>query len=367
MRKKTVLYIITRSDVLGGASIHLIDLIKFSNKNHFSIHVVIGGNGIVCNILKNLPVCKIYSLKNFHRDISLANDLITVLKIRKIIRKLKPHIIHLHSAKAGVLGRVASLGINLKCYYTVHSWPFTDGISFFSKMLYILIEFIISINSTNLINVCRYDINLARNYLLPYNDKYRLIYNGVSAKNYFFSKKDYTIIKFVMVARFEVPKRQDLVIKALSKSNLKNVLITFIGDGPNLDHCKLLSKSLKVDNQIEYLGFVDPNEIKNHLQKHHIFLLITDREALPLTILEAMSVGLPIIASNVGGISEIFSPNSGTLINPKNVIQDLCSAFEYYLNNNKMITSQSNNSHLEFSQKFKLETMLNKTFNYYNL
>ena len=108
----------------------------------------------------------------------------------------------------------------------------------------------------------------------------------------------------VMVARFEVPKRQDVLLKTLAELTDIPWHLQLIGDGslrPALEH---FVEQNRLSNRVTFLG--NQLDVHSYLEKGHLFVLLSDWEGLPISIIEAMRVGLPIIATNVGGVKELI-------------------------------------------------------------
>jgi glycosyltransferase involved in cell wall biosynthesis len=115
--------------------------------------------------------------------------------------------------------------------------------------------------------------------------------------------------------------------------------LTFIGGGTLLNKFKELSKDMNIDDQVNFLGHLsNPSEIAEKLKASDMFVLPTMTEGLPRVILEAMAIGLPCIATNVGGIPELLSMDC--LIPPNN-INALREKIIYFLNNKKLLEKES--------------------------
>jgi glycosyltransferase involved in cell wall biosynthesis len=369
MKNNTLLYVITRSDVLGGASIHLIDLIRHANKQGYQVHVAMGGKGEFSCYLEQHEQCQVHCLTHLKRELSLVSDFKAIEEIRVLIKSLSPGLVHLHSAKAGLVGRLAVLGLGVPCVFTVHGWPFTDGIPTIRKNVYLSIEWIMSWLPNYIITVSERDRFLAQKYHFANMNKMVAIQNGVAPATNSGKAKyntDDAVIRFAMVARFDVPKCQHVVLDALSRCQDSNLSIDFIGDGPALESCKQQAVSLGVDNRVRFHGFLAAEQVRNVLAQCHGFLLISDWEGLPLTVIEAMSEGLPVIVSDVGGVSELVShEQTGFLIPRDNRVEKLAKVFERYAQQPGLLEQHGEKGLDAYNKQFTLELMLTKTFDLY--
>ena len=106
-----LLYFITRSDVMGGASIHLLSLAQEMKRRGHQVVIYAGGDGVLNTKARWLGL-ECYSLKYLKRRIDVFNDLLSIVEMRKVISKESPDLIHLHSSKAGFIGRLSAVGKN---------------------------------------------------------------------------------------------------------------------------------------------------------------------------------------------------------------------------------------------------------------
>ena len=143
-------------------------------------------------------------------------------------------------------------------------------------------------------------------------------------------------------------KRIDRIIKSIHKVALKNPTIkinwTHIGDGPLLNELSNLAKNEfnLVNIRYKFLGAMKKSEVMNFIEKNYvdIFINTSDFEGLPVSIMEAMSYGIPVIAPNIGGISEIVSNDCGLLLSKESTIDDIADAIEYLYSTCKLMLSR---------------------------
>lgn len=316
---KKILYFITTSE-WGGASQYVYNLCKYEKARGNKVYLVVGSIGKLSNEIQKLGI-KVFIVKEVRKNISPLNDIISIFKIQKLIRKINPDIVHLNSSKAGVIGRIACRNIknkNMKVVFTVHGWSFTDGIpSNFKKFLFRWIERLVSRFTDLFICVSNYDAKIGRrDKVLNSKSNVVVIHNGTlpPQQKAEINHAVHTPIRLVMIARFSKQKRQEQLIKALGQIDKKLFHLTFVGDGETLDECKQLVNELNLSKNITFVGFKD--NVAPYLIKNDVYILTSFYEGLPLGIIEAMSFGLPIIASNVGGNSELVTNNiNGYLVN----------------------------------------------------
>ena len=297
-----IAHVITRSDEIGGAQVHIKDLTRtLEDLGHENI-VIAGGNGIFFDMLSSIKINHI-SLKNLVRPISLISDVKAVFELKKILKELNPDIVTIHSFKAGLIARLACFLLNKKCIFTAHGWSFIRCASPLMKFIYIIIEKSLSLVSFKVITVCNDDKNFALKKRIATTQKLAMIYNGTpDIQESLIAKHENTAPKIIMVARFDWPKDHITLIKALGE--LRNLLwdLDLVGDGPYIDGIKSKVQELELSDRVNFLGRRD--DIAELLCQSDIFVLTSHAEGFPISIVEAMRASLPVVATNIGGISE---------------------------------------------------------------
>ena len=141
---------------------------------------------------------------------------------------------------------------------------------------------------------------------------------------YFLPKRSKTgdTFTFISVALLRPEKRLDILIKAFAilSKHIPNIVLTVIGDGPEKNKLKLLSHKLGVNNRINFIGYQNKIAVSDILRDHDALVLSSEVETFGVVIVEAMSVGLPVIATKCGGPESIVVAETGVLVdsNDKN-------------------------------------------------
>lgn len=352
-----ILYCIT-SSFWGGAQLHVLELCKDQVNRGNEVVFVVGNEGPLLDKVKKIPQVKIVVLKSLHREVSPLNDIRAVFELRGLIKKEKPDIVHFHSSKAGTVGRLANIGLKSKSIFTVHGWAFTDGISSrFKKNVFRLIEKLVAPFSDLIICVSEYDFKIGIRDKVINQDKAVVIHNGVpNPKN--FNTSDKTIhnpIRLVMTARFSPQKDQKNLINAVSNLNKNDFKLIFVGDGETLSQNKKLVEELGLQDNVDFVGF--KKDVTPYLKNSDIYILSTNYEGLPISIIEAMSYALPIIAIDVGGNSELVI-NNGYLVHNKG---ELIDALNILINNTNLIKKFGIESYKLFKNEYLLQKCMDKT------
>ena len=361
-----ILYIITRSDTIGGAQVHVRDMSLYCLKKGFKVSVIVGGNGIYIDHLIKLGI-DVYSIKELKREINLFSDLKVLPLIYKLIKKLSPSVISIHSTKVGILIRTLKIIFNLPpCIFTAHGWSFVAKVSTLRKITYLYLEKLMSFGTTILITICKSDYNLAlKNRLIP-KKKIRLIYNGMPFLEE--TKREIKPIdhkyKLISVARFETQKDHKTLVKALSLIKNFSWELFLVGDGPLKKKTQKLVSHYKMEDRIFFLG--TRNDIADLLNKSDIFILSSLWEGFPRSILEALRASLPVITSKVGGVEESVINQHNGLIIPIKDEQTMSIAIKELLNNPTKCYKFGINGRKMYEKKYVFDLMSEKTFKIYS-
>lgn len=189
--------------------------------------------------------------------------------------------------------------------------------------------------------------------------KIRIINNGVESSNLVVHKNKSSILNVLCVSRLDSNKGIDWLINVFLETfgDNKNIQLTIAGAGPLYEPLNNVIRNKNVSN-IKLLGFV--KDIQSLLNDADIFVLPSKFESFPLSILEAMSFGLPIISTDTGGIRDIISNNkNGYLINYLND-KELMEAISILYNDTNLRKSQGDYSLEIFNEKFIISKCVEK-------
>lgn len=354
-----IVYIITKG-TWGGAQNHLFHLIQDQVARNHEVELVVGETGrLVDEVRDKFPQVKIHHISTLMNDLKLKNIFTTIYKLRKILKHSHADIVHMHSTVAGALGRISAIGLKSKVIFTVHGSSFTPGVGKKREIFAKMVEKILLPFTNKLIFVSKFDYNLwvSQFKKLKKSNKGIVIYNGVenSVEKIKTSKRKYNNkLEICMAARFSPPKKQELLIKSIKNSPLENLVhVTFLGDGELLERCKLLGENNKA---FSFKGAVQ--NVSKYYTNADIVALISNFEGLPISLIEALPLSKPLIASDVGGVSEIIYNNGFCVKNSEKSISD---ALRQVIDHPSLLAKLGKNSYRLYEKYFKIETMLNDT------
>ena len=202
-----------------------------------------------------------------------------------------------------------------------------------------------------------------RHRVLP-EGKIRTIHNGVhdiGSHNKVVLSDEHP--KIIMVARFAQPKKQLQLLKALNQLRHIQWKMYFVGDGPSLQEVQDHAENTGLSDRVYFLG--NRQDVSELLHQSDLFALMSDWEGLPLSILEAMRCGLPIIASDVGGVNEAVHQSQNGYLIPKNDNKELVEKLTMLLTKPALRLKMGNQGRKLYEDNFTFEKMHKKTFTYY--
>jgi glycosyltransferase involved in cell wall biosynthesis len=316
MDKKTKLMLVCSNSDEAGAPRH-VERIALLFKEDFEVTVILGGKGAVLKRLLLQTDIKTISMSKLRSSLHPFHDAFTLCVLYFYIIKLKPDVIHGHSSKVGLILRILSWAHPFRSIFTVHGWSWR-GFSPLKKRIFKFIELFLY-NSTRCDYVFVSDQTLAESKeagIKISRKRNKVIYNSVSNPiiNLKQTAPQVPSTGFViMPARVSAAKNHELLIKAYEHSSYRGDLV-LAGQGTQLVDFVERAKSwapLKF-SKLVFLGEI--SNIMEYISASDGVFLCSKFEALPISLIEALSFSKKIVASNVGGVSEILGNGEAGLL-----------------------------------------------------
>ena len=354
--------------IRDGVRQHICDIVKNLDREKYQIYLIyseVAADPIFIREKDSLShFAQLIRCDSMVRELGF-HDFIAFMDLKKIIRNINPDIVHCHSSKAGIVGRMAAKNIGIRgIVYTPHAYAFqnvkANGVK---RRIYIEAEKILARFATTMtINVSRGEMYEALKNKIDQPKKFTVIYNAVSDRNVL-SKEEAREklglkkkMKYVGVtARCSQQKNpfEFLSIAETVVTHKEGIEFIYIGDGDYFCEMKKWIQKRDLGDKIHMLGYrSDASEIVGALD---IFLSTALFEGLPYSMVEAMRAGVPVIASDVVGNNEVVhNGENGWLY----TIGDIEAARKLILNQieDMKITSKSVLS--IFNEEFTLDRMI---------
>lgn len=347
-KKKKILHLV---EALGGGVFSfLVDLINQTDQD-YDITIAYGIRNETAKNFKEYFTGRVrfIEVKNFTRNLNPRKDFSAVRELKKIIKEIKPDIIHMHSSKAGAIGRLAVTPKGKKLIYNPHGFSFLkqDDLKL-KRFIYKSIEKLLTIRKCTIVGCSKGEYEQARKI----SKNSVCINNGINTEklkeeinNLQQRDIDYEKLKICTVGRITYQKNPNLYNEIAH--SFPNIKFTWIGEGE-------LAGKLEAEN-ITVTGWLERKEVLKLLNENDIFILTSLWEGLPIALLEAMYLKKVCIVSNVIGNKDvIINGENGFICNKieeyKNIINKIKNK-EYELNQIR------DNAKIEIEKKYNIEQM----------
>jgi glycosyltransferase involved in cell wall biosynthesis len=345
MGKIKIVHIITKLE-LGGAQENTLYTVEHLDKEKFDVVRVSGSGGMLYEMAIKLNI-QTFFIKELRREISPFNYLIAIFKIFLLLKKIKPDIIHTHSSKAGIIGRMAGFLADVKkVIHTYHGFGFNDFQKFYIRWFYIFLERLCSYFTDFTIFVSKSNLETAIRYKIVRGERYRVIRSGIKLTR-FKKEKDYGYIKklgiekkdsmiIYTVANLKPQKNPDDFIRIANNLIKENSDVYFIygGGGSNIDIYRKKVEELKISDRCIFTGWIEDSS-NLHLSGD-IFISTSLWEGLPRSLVEAMASGSVPLCYKTDGVNDIINDRkNGFLVEQKDF--EMISVLIKKLINNKIL------------------------------
>lgn len=384
VKRKKILYLITKS-VRGGAGKYVFELASHTQQARFEITVAAGGRGALVEKLSEKNIAY-FEIKGLGRDVKVLSDLFAFFQIIKLLFAFKPDILHASSPKAAGLGGFAffiykflTFRFYARSIYTIHGWVFNEPRSGWQKFILRNASRIICLFYNRIIVLAQSEYEIAKRlWILPAH-KMIIIHNGIDPKSIHFFNTEEAQRKLAEIYNISIDQHTVIgTIGELTKNKgysylleafailrskdlrFKSLIIAWGEEGEKL---KIQRKKFGLENYVVFIENLSP--ASPYIKAFDIFVLPSLKEGLPYTLLEAGLAELPVIATAVGGNSDIIEhEKTGLLVPPANP-KALAESLERLLSDVGLRQKFARNLHEKILREFSQQEMLEKTFALY--
>jgi glycosyltransferase involved in cell wall biosynthesis len=352
---RRIVHVITKLDV-GGAQSVVRNLAIGQHNGGAEVHVITGLLGPVAEELRALGVAIHHEPLLIH-PVSLPTDWRCIRSVTQRLQLLHPHMVHCHSSKGGIVGRAAAQRASIPCIYTAHGWPFQSGAGRGQRLLSFVGEWSAGLLPGAVVCVTQHDLNAANRYAIGRKKVRRLIYNGVpdiptASLGLRPTRMSGDPFQLVTVMRLSSPK-EPLVLVDVVAELPEEVQLSIIGDGDLKAKVLALVRERNLLSRIRVLGETDPAPV---LASAHMFVFASRYEGMPMTVLEAMRSGLPVVSNSLPGVDEALGSASETQLSSPSIAATVRS----FLLDSDLVQSTGQRNRLRWEKHFVADTMVNQ-------
>jgi glycosyltransferase involved in cell wall biosynthesis len=314
MPRRRVLVLITLTE-MGGAQTYVAALLP-ALRQEFDVTVAAHGSGWLAE-QANAAGVPFVALQHVRRPLSPREDLRGLRELVRLIRRVRPDVVHANSSKAGVLGRLAAAltGVPVRLF-TVHGWAFKAHSGLAAKA-YLWADRAMRPLTTRTICVARSELAAGVRARTCRADATVVIRNGVRLDR---PRRRHPAVAdgpatVLAVGRLREPKDFLTLVRATAQLPAGSARVLIVGDGPDRAAIDHEVSRLGLRDTVELLG--ERADVAELLAGSDVFVLPSRSEGMPMSVLEAMAAGLPVVASAVGGVPELVRDGeTGTLVAP---------------------------------------------------
>jgi glycosyltransferase involved in cell wall biosynthesis len=276
-------------------------------------------------------------LPSLRRDVRPWADLRAFVEMVRLFRCERPDIVHTHSSKAGLLGRLAARVAGIPVIvHTVHGWSFHDDMPRIARCIAIAIERLAARWSSALVVVTRRDEEVGLEERIGYPEQYALIRSGIEVNAYDHSPGAKRRARALLGLREGVPlvgtvtrlsrqKDPSALLGAIRRvvDSRPDAHCVIVGDGPLRHAVETSVERLGLRHHVTLLGHRD--DVAALLPGLDVFVLSSRWEGLPRVVVEAMAAGVPVVATDAGGVAEVVENDRSGVLVPVGDVDGLAS------------------------------------------
>jgi glycosyltransferase involved in cell wall biosynthesis len=353
-RQLKILNIITLFSI-GGATETVVSMAEGLIKKGYDVHIATGphiaSEGSMYETAKEKNI-SVFTFKNLKRDINLIRDFKIIIELSNFIRKGKYDIVHTHSSKAGVVGRIAArLAGTPAIIHTVHGLPFHRYQPELKKRLFILIEKFSNIFCNKIVAVTDTIIKIMLGYNIGNPDKYVMIRSAFDTDIYKVDGDDHknktrqrlgikeNDIVIGKIARLSPLKGHKYIFNAFIQVSKKipNAKLLIVGNGELEYELKRFVEQNNIKDNVIFAGLITPEEIPGIIEIMDIVVHTSLLEGLARVLPQAIMMEKPIVSFDLDGAHEVIKNGvNGFLIKPEDEVE-LAEKIIYLCNNPNLI------------------------------
>jgi glycosyltransferase involved in cell wall biosynthesis len=317
-----ILLLVTLAET-GGAQTYVATLVR-ALVGRYDVTVAAHGPGPLREAVAEAGA-EFVPLRHVRRPISIWRDLLGLFELVVLVRRVHPHIVHANSSKAGVLGRIAAWLARAPIrIFTVHGWAFTATVvPGFRSALFRWAERLVRPLTTA--TVCVSEDERTAGIAARTCDEATtvVIRNGIDAAARP-ARQETHPPRIVAVGRLQAPKDPLSLVRALAKLRGRHFHALIVGDGPDRPAVEAELRRLELTEAVDLTG--EREDVAEILAASAVFVLSSRSEAFPMSVLEAMAAGLPVVATRVGGLPELVVEGETGLLVPAGDPEELAAA-----------------------------------------
>jgi len=358
-----IAYVVTRGDAVGGATVHVMEMARAMLERGHEAAIFVGGGGAAASLLAESGA-PVRTLRLLARAVNPERDARAFLELAAALREFNPALVSTHTAKAGWIGRAACKRLGIPVVHTPHGLPVRERLPGSGGRLYEAAERLAGGWARAVICVSESERRVAIERGLAPVERLVAIANGVrDTPPALRAVPEASPPRVISVARLEAPKDHATLLRAMAALRGLEWELELVGDGPLEAECRELAARLEIAARVRFAGY--SADVAEALGRAQIFVLSSRSEALPRSVLEAMRGGLPVVATDVGGLPELVGTGREGVLVPRQDAAALAAALAELIQDPVRRMRMGAAARRRYKEQFGLERMVERTLQVY--
>lgn len=351
---------------IGGLFRHVCDLVRGQSARGMDV-------GIICDTTRAEPlyedmlgeVTAMCALGVHRRPMSrniAPSDITTALAVRALCRSLRADVVHGHGAKGGAFARFAAAGGVVRAFYTPHGGSLHYSANRPGGFVFLTVERLLARVSDGLVFESDYGLETYRRKVGAPPCPVQVIHNGIAEAEFEPATLEENASDFLFIGELRELKGLETLLQALRHWPSDNrPSATLVGSGPDAGHFRQLAGDLGLGHQVRFL---DPMPARQAFALGRVLVVPSLAESFPYIVLEALAAGKPVVATEVGGIPEMFGAHHALLVPPGDPVR-LATAMEGALSRPDAMRETCRDLQEFVRSRFGLEAMVDAVCAFY--
>jgi len=331
---------------IGGPDIHVLLLNSGLDKESFESYLAVGttdtGEPDMTHVAKELGI-DLFVIPELKREINLKNDLITFFKLCRLMRRIRPDIVHTHTAKAGTLGRIAAIFTRVPVkIHTYHGHVFHSYFGSLRTCLFIFIERLLAKFTDKIVVISKNQLRDVKDvYKIAPAEKCPLIPLGLDLEPFLKKNRQLDdlpgpegLMRVGIIGRLVDVKNHKMFLDVLKeiKDREPDLKVEFlvVGGGDLKERLESYACKLGIEGSVFFKGFLselvgERRELTSIYNDLDIVALTSLNEGTPISLIEAMASGKAVVSTDVGGVRDVVIQDETGLLNPSNDVDGFSS------------------------------------------
>lgn len=362
-RLLNVAYLVTRGDDIGGVQVHVRDLAAAMLAAGHAATVICGPPGIFTEELAERGI-PFRCLPHLVRPVDPLRDAIALTELRAALREVRPDVVTMHSCKTRMLGCLAARATRSATVSTVHGWLLADGVPMVKRRFYAFCERQAARLTEAIVTVSHCDKELAVRHRITTPNGVTVVHNGMPDDA---PRRDHEQasgpVRLLMVGRHSPQKDHETLLQALAQLRDKSWTLDLVGTGPDQTRHQAVARELGLADRVHFLGY--RKDVAALMASADVYVLISNWEGLPLSIIEAMRAGLATVCSDVGGCRELVVEGDTGSLAKRGDAAMVAGHLATLIDSPDQRRRLGKAARLRFEEEFTFATMFNRTVSVY--